>query len=123
MSWFPGLNSLSKTEKERESLLCLLFMSIRGEFKHSLYLGVRLLIDILWGIYLYDPLELRIDLIIWLEGSDEPLKRNLSYNFLRWRWIEIRSEIASIPVIGDVQKVPDIQRAAFHCIFQSMLRE
>ena len=29
----------------------------------------------------------------------------------------MRPEMASIPIVGDVQKVPDIQRAALYCIF------
>ena len=47
ISQFPGLNSLSKAEKKGKSSLCLLFMSIREEFRHSFYLEVRLLMDIL----------------------------------------------------------------------------
>ena len=85
MSWFPRLNSLSKAEKEGKSLLHLLSISIRREFRCNLYLGVRLSMDILWDVYSYDPLVPRIDVMIWLEGSNESLKRNLSYNFLRWR--------------------------------------
>ena len=34
----------------------------------------------------------------------------------------MRPEMASIPVVGDVQKVSNIQRAVLHCIFHSMLR-
>jgi len=82
MSQFPRLNSLLKAEKERKSLFCLLSMLIRGEFRHSLCLGVRLSMNILWGICLHDLLVLRIDVMIWLEGSDKSLKRDLSYNFL-----------------------------------------
>ena len=68
-----------------------------------------------------DPLELRIDLIMWLEESNKPLKRDLLYSFLRWRWIGIRLKIASISAVGNIQKALDIQRAALHCIFLSML--
>ena len=108
MRWFPGLNSLSKKEKKRWSLLHLLFMSMSVDFRHSLCLRLMLSMEILWGLCLYNPLELRILLIMWLGGSDDPLKRNLLYNFLRWRCIGMRPEMASIPAIGDVQKVPDI---------------
>ena len=108
MSWSPGLNSSSKAEKEGKSLLCLLSILIREEFRNSFYLGVRLSIDILWGICSYDLLVLRIDVIIWLEGRDEPLKRNLSYNFLRWRWIRIKPKIALILIVGDILKALDI---------------
>jgi len=108
MSQFPRLNFLSKAEKKGKSLLCLLSMLIREEFRHSLYLEMRLSMDILWGIYSYDPLVLRIDVMIWLERNNESLKRNLSYNFLRWRWIEIRPKIASIPIVGGVLKTLDI---------------
>lgn len=85
MSQFPELNFLSKAEKKGKSLLYLLSMSIRGKFRHSLYLEMRLSMDILWGIYSYDPLLLRIDVMVWLERNNESLNRNLSYNFLRWR--------------------------------------
>ena len=44
---FPKLNSLSKKEKEEKSLLCLSSMSMKGNFRHSLCLGVRLLMEIL----------------------------------------------------------------------------
>ena len=47
MSQFPELNFLSKAEKKGKSLLYLLFMSIRGKFRHSLYLEMRLSMDIL----------------------------------------------------------------------------
>ena len=67
MSWFPRLNSLLKAEKEGKSLLHLLSISIREKFMYSLYLGVRLSMDILWGICSYNPLVLRIDVMIWLE--------------------------------------------------------
>jgi len=108
MSQFPRLNFLSKAEKKGKSLLYLLSMLIREEFRHSLYLEMRLSINILWGIYSYDPLVLRIDVMIWLERNNESLKRNLSYNFLRWRWIEMRSKMASIPIVSDVLKILDI---------------
>jgi len=94
MSWFPGLNSLLKNEGR--SLLWLLSMSIKEEFKQSLCFDVRLSRDKLCEVCPVDPSKLRIDLIIWLGGSDEPLERNLLYSFLRWRWIGMRSEIASI---------------------------
>jgi len=64
MSWFPRLNSLSKAEKKEKSLLHLLSISIREEFRYSLYLGVRLSMDILWGICSYNSLVLRIDVMI-----------------------------------------------------------
>ena len=79
--------------------------------------------DKLYEACLVNLSELRIDLIMWLVGRDDPLRRNLLYSFLRWRWIEMRPEMTSIPTVGDVQKAPDIQRDALHCIFLSMLRE
>ena len=122
ISWFPGSNSLSKNKKKGRSSLWLLSMLIRGEFKRNLCFGVRLSRDKLCKVCPVDPSELRIDLIMWLEGSNEPLKRNLLYSFLRWRWIGMRPEIASISAVGDIQNTLDIQRAALHCIFLSMLR-
>ena len=80
---FSRLNSLSKKEKKERSLLCLLSMSIKEDFRYSLCLGVRLLMEILWELCLYDPSELRILLMMWLGGSNEPLRRNLPYNFVR----------------------------------------
>jgi len=59
---------------------------------------------------------------MWLGGSDDPLRKNLLYNFLRWRCIEMRSKIALIPAVGKVQKVLEIQRAALHYIFHSAQR-
>jgi len=38
-----------------------------------------------------------------------------------WRVIGMRPAIASILSEGDVRKAPVIQRAAFHCIFFSLL--
>jgi len=38
-----------------------------------------------------------------------------------WRVIGMRPAIASMPLEGDVWKVPVIQRAALHCIFFSSL--
>jgi len=110
-------------KKKERSSLWLLSMSIKEEFKQSLCFGVRLSRNKLYEVCSVDPSELRIDLIMWLEGSDKSLKRNLLYSFLRWRWIGMRLEIASIPTIGNIQNVPDIQRAALHCIFLSMLRK
>ena len=34
----------------------------------------------------------------------------------------MRPDMASIPAVGEVQNVPDIQRAALCCIFCKMLR-
>jgi len=58
-----------------------------------------------------------------LREKDDPLRRNLLYNFLRWRYIGIRPKIASIPGVGEVQKALEIQRSALYCIFHSTLRE
>ena len=62
--WFSGLNSLSKKGKEGKSSLHLLSISMRGDFRCSLCLGVRLLMEILWELYSYDLSELRILLIM-----------------------------------------------------------
>ena len=80
----PRLNSLSlKTEKEGKSLLQLLSISMSVDFKQSFCLGVRLSMEILWELCLCNPSELRMLLIMWLGGSDDPLRRNLPYSFLK----------------------------------------
>ena len=58
--WFPGLNFSLKEEKEGKSLLHLLSMLMREDFRCNLYLGVRLSMEMLWGLCLCDPSELRI---------------------------------------------------------------
>ena len=120
--WFPKLNFLSKKEKEGKSSLHLLFMSIRGDFMCNLYLRVRLSMEILWGLCSYNSLEIRMLLMMWLGGSDEPLRRNLPYNFIRWKYIGMRPKMALISAVGVVWKALDIQRAALYCIFHSTLR-
>jgi len=60
---------------------------------------------------------------MWLRERDDPLKRNLPYNFLKCRCIEIRPKMASIPAVEKIQKALEIQQAALHFIFHSMLRK
>jgi len=62
--WFPGLNSSLKNEKDGKSLLPLLSMSMRVDFKQSLCLGVRWSMEMLWQLWSCNLLELRILLMI-----------------------------------------------------------
>ena len=123
MRWLPGSNFLSKGEKEGWISFKQLSMSTNGEVRQNLYFWVRWLSDRIYDRCPGDLSELRMDFIKWFEGKVEPLKRNLLYIFLIWRYIGIRLEIASIPAIGDIWKALDIQRAALHCIFLRILRK
>ena len=123
ISLFPRENSLLKGENTGRNSLHLLFISINGLFNQDLCLGIRLLRDKWYEVCLFNSSMLIINLMIWSDESDNPQKWNLLYNFLRWRWIRIKPEIASIPTIGEVWKGLDIHNAALHCIFLSTLRE
>ena len=83
--WFPGLNSLLKKQKEGKNSLCLLSMSIRGDFNWILCLAMRWSMDTLWHFCSCDPSELRILWMIWLDGREDCHNKNLPYSFLRWR--------------------------------------
>jgi len=78
--------------------------------------------DALWHFYSCDLLELRMLLIMWLDGRDDYHSINLLYNFLKYRCIGTSLEMASTPRVGDVQNVSEIQRATLLCIFCRILR-
>ena len=74
--WFPGENSWLKGSKEGVNLFFLLSMSIRGLFKHLLWLSVSVLrntLCVMWGDELSGEM---IALIIWLWGREKLLERN-----------------------------------------------
>ena len=102
--WFPRENFLSSREKVRKNSLHLLSMSTRRLLKHkacfevSLIKGVQCLVRD-WGLS-----WIVNNLIMWFEGSKNSLRRNLSYNFFKWRWIKMSSAITSIPSIDEMQK-------------------
>ena len=120
--WFPSLNSSLKKENEGKFSLCLLSTLMSGDFKQSLCLAMRWLMDALWQFFSCNLLELRMLLMIWLDGKDDYYSRNLPYSFLRYRCIRTSPEMASTTRVGDVQNVPEIQRATLHYIFYKMLR-
>ena len=107
--------------KDGRNSLYLLSISIKGLLKQRTCFGVRLLMDKQCLAWLWGPSELMIDLIIWFDGSEKPLRRNLLYNFFKWRWIGNKPEIALMPAIGNMWKAPVIHIAVLHCIFLKIL--
>ena len=122
VSQLPSLNSSLKKENEGKNSFCLSSTLMSGDFKQSLCLAMRWSMDVLWHFCSCNLLELRRLLMKWLDGRDDYHSENLPYNFLRCRCIRTSLEIASTPRVGDIQNVPEIQRATLLCIFQRILR-
>ena len=57
--------------------------------------------------------------LLFLQKFQEDLHEKIG---MESKYIGMRLEIALIPVVGDVWKAPDIQKAALCCIFHSILR-
>ena len=121
--WFPGENFLYNREKVRKNLLHLLSMSMRELLRHKACFEVSLIKGIQCLVRGWELSWIVNDLIMWFGGSKNPLRRNLLYNFFKWRWIGISPAIASIPSIDKVQKAPIIQMATLYCIFLKTLSE
>jgi len=94
--------------KAGRNLLHLLSISTRELLRQRTCLGVRLSMNNWCLAWLWSWSILIIDLIKWFSKSEKPLRRNLSYNFFKWRWIEIKPEIALISSLDDVRKAPVI---------------
>ena len=109
--------------ESREKFIYLLHMSTRGLLRCKTCFKVRLSEGFQWMLRGWGLLWVVNNLMIWFEGSGNSLRRNLSYNFFRWRWIGISPMIASIPSVNEVQKAPIIQMAALYCIFLKILSE
>ena len=114
VSQLPGLNSSLKKENEGKNSFCLSSTLMSEDFKWSLCLAIRWLMDVLWHFHFCDLLELRMLLMMWLDGRDDCHSRNLLYNFLRYRCIEMSPEMALTPRVGDIWNMPEIQRTARH---------
>ena len=97
ISLFPRKNSQLNREKKGTILLNLLFMSIIRPLIFNHCLGVSLSSDSQWASLSFICLISSSDFIIWFDGRVCTLRWNLSLSFCRWRWMEIRPVMASIP--------------------------
>ena len=123
---FPRANAGWRGEKKGKTLLNLLSMSTTWPLTSSCWCFVRdLSKDKYRGINGNDD-ELISSIrewMIWLGGSECVLSWDLPSSFYRWRLMEIRPVIASIPSIGDILNAPNIHRAALLYIFPSIFNE
>ena len=108
ISQLSGLNSSLKKENEGKNSFHLSSTLMSRNFKWSLCLAIRWLIDILWYFHFCDLLELRMLLMMWLDRRDNCYSRNLLYNFLKCRYIEMSPEMASTLRVEDIWNMPEI---------------
>ena len=108
----PGWSSGLSGSNVGKTSLNLLSISTTWLFKRPRCLLESVLRDKICGGEGQFELLSRSDLMMWLAGIVCPLSWDLPLSFWRWRQIEMRLVITSMPYEGDVLNAPRIHKAA-----------